>query len=74
MEMYIINGTVLLMGLAGIIYGAGAKLATKKELTEMEKRIDIRIVEHEKINREEMKEIRDMFQQIRNKIDMKLNQ
>ena len=69
MEMYIINGIVLLMGLASIIYGAGAKLATKKELTEMEKRIDVRIVEHEKINREEMKEIRDMFQQIRNKID-----
>jgi hypothetical protein len=74
METYLINAVFLLLAFGGVIYGAGSKLATKKELTEMEKRIDIRIVEHEKINREEMKEIRDMFQQIRNKIDMKLNQ
>jgi hypothetical protein len=55
---------ILLFTIAGIIYGAGATLATKADVRELKQERVVWSTEHERQNREDMKEIRQMFQTI----------
>jgi hypothetical protein len=52
---------ILLLTVFGIIYGAGATLATKQDVRELKQERIAWSTEHERQNREDMREIREMF-------------
>ncbi len=55
--------SLILLG-GGIIYGAGATLATKSDVKELRQERALWSTEHERQNREDIKEMRDMYRDI----------
>ena len=55
---------ILILSIAGIIYGAGATLATKADVRELKQERTAWSEKHERENREDMREMRRMYEQI----------